>query len=77
MARPRKGEEIDLSRPHEITAGLISRLVCPEGKTQIFLRDGKTPGLRVRATIGGAKSFVFEAKLRRETIRRTIGDVRA
>ena len=77
MARPRKGEEIDFSRPHEITAGLISRLVCPEGKKQIFLRDGKTPGLRVRATAGGAKSFVFEAKLRRETIRRTIGDVRA
>ena len=77
MARPRKDVDIDISHPHEITAGLISRLGCPKGKQQIFLRDSKAPGLRVRATAGGSKSFVFEAKLRRLTIRRTIGDVRA
>ena len=41
------------------------------------MRDTKAPGLRVRATAAGAKSFVFEAKLNRQTIRRTIGDVRA
>ena len=41
------------------------------------MRDSKAPGLRVRVTPTGAKSFVFEAKLNRQTIRRTIGDVRA
>ena len=42
-----------------------------------FLRDRKAPTLRVRVTAAGAKYFVFEAKLERQTIRRTIGDVRS
>lgn len=48
----------------------------------MFLRDTKAPGLRVRATAAsaenpkGLKAFVYEAKLNRQTIRRTIGDVR-
>lgn len=77
MARRRKDEPLDLSSSHELSAGLIEALTCPAGKTQAFLRDRKTPGLRVRATAGGAKSYVFEGKLNRQTIRRTIGDVRA
>lgn len=78
MARPKKTDLLDLSQPHELTAGLIERLNCrTDIKTQAFLRDRKAPGLRVRVTNTGAKSFVFEAKLNRQTIRRTIGDVRA
>jgi integrase len=77
MARPSKNNFIDLTEPQELTAGLIERLTCPADKTQVFLRDTKAPGLRVRVTAAGAKSFVFEAKLNRQTIRRTIGDVRA
>jgi integrase len=78
MARPKKTGLLDLSQPHELTAGLIERLNCrTDVKTQAFLRDSKAPGLRVRVTNTGAKSFVFEAKLNRQTIRRTIGDVRA
>lgn len=77
MARPRKTEAPDLAQPIELTAGAIDRLSCPPGKQQAFLRDTKAPGLRVRVTAAGAKSFVFEAKLNRQTIRRTIGDVRA
>lgn len=76
MARPRKDELIDLSKAHELTAGLIDRLTCPPGKDQAFLRDSKAPSLRVRVTANGAKSFVFEAKLNRKTVRKTIGDVR-
>jgi integrase len=56
---------------------MIERLGCPDGKSQAFLRDRKAPALRVRVTAAGAKSFVFEAKLGRQTIRRTIGDVRS
>ncbi len=77
MARPRKTEAPDLTQPADLTAGAIERLSCPPGKQQAFLRDVKAPGLRVRVTAAGAKSFVFEAKLNRQTIRRTIGDVRA
>ena len=77
MARPTKDKAPDLSESQDLTAGLIERLTCPTGKQQVFMRDSKAPGLRVRVTTAGAKSFVFEAKLNRQTIRRTIGDVRA
>lgn len=77
MARPRNDHAPDLAQALEITSGAIERLKCPEGKQQAFLRDSKAPALRVRVTQGGAKSFVFEAKLNRQTIRRTIGDVRS
>lgn len=77
MARPKRDAQIDLGNAHDLTVGLIERLACPSGKPQAFLRDAKAPGLRVRVTAAGAKSFVFEAKLNRQTIRRTIGDVRA
>jgi integrase len=78
MARPKKDAQIDLSEAQELTFGLIERLTCrTDIKAQAFLRDTKAPGLRVRVTNTGAKSFVFEAKLKRRTIRRTIGDVRA
>ncbi len=83
MARPKKDAPIDLSASIEFTAGLIERLTCPTGKAQVFMRDTKAPGLRVRATPAstknpqGVKAFVFEAKLNRQNIRRTIGDVRA
>ena len=77
MARPKKTDAPDTTQAIELTAGVIERLTCPTGsKAQAFLRDAKVPGLRVRVTNTGAKSFVFEAKLNRQTIRRTIGDVR-
>lgn len=77
MARPSKSATLDLSKAIELTAGVIERLKCPPDKEQDFLRDSKAPGLKVRVTGSGAKSFVFEAKLKRKNIRRTIGDVRA
>lgn len=77
MARPRRGDSPELQVAHELTRDLIERLACPPGKAQAFLRDTKSPGLKVRVTAGGAKSFVFEAKFNRSTIRRTIGDTRS
>lgn len=77
MARPRNDRAPDLAQAIDITSGAIERLRCPEGKQQAFLRDSKAPALRVRVTQAGAKAFVFEAKLNRQTIRRTIGDVRS
>ena len=77
MARPKKTDSPDTTQAMDLTMAAIERLTCPDGKAQAFLRDSKAPGLRVRVTHTGHKSFVFEAKLNRQTIRRTIGDVRA
>ena len=83
MARPKKTDAPDLGEAQDLTTGLIERMTCPVGKLQTFMRDTKAPGLRVRATPttvknpNGVKAFVFEAKLNRQTISRTIGDVRA
>ena len=78
MARPKKSDVPDVTQSVNLTAGVIDRLVCrTDQKAQAFLRDANVPGLRVRVTNTGAKSFVFEAKLNRQTIRRTIGDVKA
>jgi len=60
-----------------LTAGRVADLKCPPGKSQAFLRDSKCPWLAVRVTASGNKSFVFEAKLNRETVRTVIGDVAA
>ena len=82
MARPKNSDAPELSKAQDLTMGLIDRLTCPADKTQVFLRDTKAPGLRVRATAAstknpkGLKAYVYEAKLNRQTIRRTIGDVR-
>ena len=59
-----------------LTNERISAFACPEGKQQAFLWDSESPGLAVRAT-AGAKSFIFESKLHRKTIRITLGDVRS
>jgi len=77
MTRPKKTDAPDTAQAIDLTAGAIDRLIAPDGKQQAFLRDTKAPGLRVRVTNTGAKSFVFEAKLNRQTIRRTIGNVKS
>lgn len=58
-----------------LTPDRIRRFACPDGTKQAFLWDSLAPRLAVRAT-AGAKSYIFESKLNRQTIRRTIGDCR-
>lgn len=58
-----------------LTLDRIRRFECPPDKQQAFLGDASCPGLKVRATAGGAKAYVFESKLNRQTIRVTLGDV--
>ncbi|SBT09826.1 putative prophage CP4-6 integrase [Candidatus Accumulibacter aalborgensis] len=58
-----------------LTPDRIRRLTLPEGAGQSFLWDTDAPRLAVRVT-AGAKAFIFESKLNRQTIRVTIGDVR-
>lgn len=55
------------------TAGRVVDFQCEEGKSQSFLWDSDSPGLGLRATSNGAKSFMFQAKLNGQTVRITIG----
>jgi integrase len=59
-----------------LTPDRIRRLALPDGAAQFFLWDTDAPRMAVRVT-AGAKSFIFESKLNRQTIRTTIGDTRA
>jgi hypothetical protein len=59
-----------------LTPERIRRFTRSPDTKQAFLWDTDSPRLAVRAT-AGAKSFIFETKLNRSTIRITIGDVRA
>lgn len=58
------------------TADRVASFQCDAGKHQSILWDAKTPGLGLRATAAGAKSYVFESRLNGKTLRVTIGDVR-
>jgi integrase len=59
-----------------LTPDRIRRLKLPPGVAQAFLWDTDAPRLAVRVT-AGSKAFIFESKLNRQTVRVTIGDVRA
>lgn len=59
-----------------LTLERIRLFTCPSGKEQAFLRDAEVPQLAVRATWRGAKSYIFESKLKGKTLRLTIGSVK-
>lgn len=56
-----------------LTNDRIRRLECSEGKGQSFTWDAEVQRLAVRVTAAGVKSYVFEGKLDRTTIRMTLG----
>ncbi len=58
------------------TAGRVDKFSCKAGKIQSIFWDAKTPGLGLRVTKNGARSFVFESRLHGRTLRLTIGDKR-
>lgn len=60
-----------------LTAGRVEGFTCPPGKSQAFLWDSDAPGLLLRVTPTGRKTYAFEGRLRGQTIRRTIGEVKA
>ena len=61
----------------KLTAGRISGFECPKDKLQAFLWSNDPLGLAVRAYPSGAKAFIFQAKVKGQTMRLTIGDVKA
>lgn len=58
------------------TVERIAGFKCKPGKQQSIYWDGKTPGLGLRVTATGSKSYIFETALHGKTIRMTIGDPR-
>lgn len=58
-----------------LTAGRIAAFKCPKDKTRVYQWCIEVKGLGVIATAGGAKSFIFQAKVNRKSMRLTIGDV--
>jgi integrase len=60
----------------KLTAGRVADFQCENGKAQSFLWDSEVPGLGVRATPGtDAKRFIFQAKVKGQAMRVTIGKV--
>jgi integrase len=57
------------------TAGRIADFMCPEDKPQSFLWCEDPLGLAIRATNKGVKSYIFQAKVRGQSMRITIGGV--
>lgn len=58
------------------TAERVDRFRCAPGNHQSIYWDAKTPGLGLRITAKGARSFVFESRLHGRTLRLTIGNRR-
>ena len=58
------------------TAERVAGFKCKPGKQQSIYWDGKTPGLGLRVTAAGSKSYIFQTELHGKTIRMTIGDLR-
>jgi integrase len=69
----KKGDDM---KWENFTAERVAGFTCATGKQQSIFWDGKTPGLGLRVTALGAKSYIFESKLDGKTIRMTIGDQR-
>lgn len=62
-----------MAKKENFTADRIAGFKCQHGKSQSIYWDGKMPGLGLRVTSTGTKSFVFETRLHGKTFRCTIG----
>lgn len=59
----------------KLTAGRVTGFICTAG-SQSFLWDTESPGLAVRATVAGSKSYIHQGKLNAKDVRITIGSVK-
>jgi len=60
----------------KLTAGRIAAFQCPQDKSQVVLWCDDPVGLAVRATINGAKSYIFQSKINGKSMRVTIGSIK-
>lgn len=64
-------------RRENFTAGRIAGYQCEAGKQQSIFWDSGMPGLGLRVTATGARSYIFESRLFGKTVRMTIGSPKA
>lgn len=72
-----KGKFILKAKKVNLTAGRIAGFQCPKDKTRTYLWCDEVKGLGIIATAAGAKSYIFQAKVKGKSMRLTIGDVKA
>jgi integrase len=69
-----------MGKRENFTAGRVAGFRFKPSETgksnQTVYWDGKTPGLGLRVTPAGSKSYIFETRLHGKTLRLTIGDTR-
>lgn len=58
----------------KFTTARVGAFECESDRIPSFLWDSVAPGLGLRASPGGRKSYIFQAKLKGQVIRITIGD---
>ena len=75
MDIPAKLKTISKADKVRLTGGRITAFQCPKDKTRAYLWCIEVKGLGVIATVGGAKSYIFQAKVNGKSMRLTIGDV--
>jgi len=61
----------------KLAAGRIADFQCPKDKARAYLWCNEVRGLGIIATAAGAKSYIFQAKVKGKSMRLTIGDVGA
>ncbi|MFV8598111.1 tyrosine-type recombinase/integrase [Ralstonia pseudosolanacearum] len=59
------------------TVKRVQEFTCSNDKKQAFLWDANVPGLGLRATSGGARAYIFQGEVHGQTVRLTVGDIRA
>lgn len=62
-----------MGKRENFTAERIAGYKCSADSQQTIYWDGKTPGLGLRVTTAGAKSYIFESRLHGKTLRLTLG----
>ncbi len=60
----------------KFTAGRLAAFVCTPEKGQEFIWDASAPGLGVRATPRGDKTFLFQSKLNGKSLRISVGGIK-
>jgi integrase len=59
-----------------LTVERVGTLRCDPDRHQRLYWDGKCPGLGLRVTPSGSRSYIFEGRLHGRTLRLTLGDAR-
>lgn len=71
------GGEAAMGSKVKFTEGRVQGFECAAGERQALWWDAATPHLGVRVTEAGARSYVYQGRVHRESFRLTIGDVRS